>query len=187
MLQIALFGTSADPPTLGHQQILSWLAHAYDQVIVWAADNPFKVHGATLAQRTTMLQLLLEDWDIPQFKVSLRPDWSSRYTLETLQKAQAEWTGQAFTLVVGSDLIPQLPTWYCAAELLAQVHILVIPRPHYEIDEAELSRLKTMARSVAIATIQGLDVSSTDYREHRASQGIPAAIADYIEKEQLYL
>lgn len=186
MLKIALFGTSADPPTLGHQQILSWLAQAYDQVVVWAADNPFKAHGASLDQRTAMLQLLIQDLQISSANVLLRPSWSSRYTLETLQKAQAAWPGQAFTLVVGSDLISQLPTWYQAAELLAQVDILIIPRPHYAIQSPDLVQVESMARSVAIANIQGLDVSSTAYREHRASQGLPPAIAEYIEQEQLY-
>ncbi|NEP57541.1 MAG: nicotinic acid mononucleotide adenylyltransferase, partial [Symploca sp. SIO2G7] len=27
--KIALFGTSADPPTAAHQAILSWLSHHY--------------------------------------------------------------------------------------------------------------------------------------------------------------
>lgn len=42
MTRVALFGTSADPPTVGHQAILRWLSEHYDQVAVWAADNPFK-------------------------------------------------------------------------------------------------------------------------------------------------
>lgn len=47
-MNIALFGTSADPPTRGHGKILTWLAQHYDQVAVWAADNPFKQHQASL-------------------------------------------------------------------------------------------------------------------------------------------
>ncbi|NET52841.1 MAG: nicotinic acid mononucleotide adenylyltransferase, partial [Merismopedia sp. SIO2A8] len=35
MTTLALFGTSADPPTAGHQQILRWLSYQYDHVIVW--------------------------------------------------------------------------------------------------------------------------------------------------------
>ena len=42
MKSVALFGTSADPPTSGHGAILGWLSQHYDQVAVWAADNPFK-------------------------------------------------------------------------------------------------------------------------------------------------
>ena len=41
-MKIALFGTSADPPTAAHQTILQCLADHYDQVAVWASDNPLK-------------------------------------------------------------------------------------------------------------------------------------------------
>ena len=49
-MKIALFGTSADPPTIAHQKIISWLGSQFDRVAVWAANNPFKVHGAALEQ-----------------------------------------------------------------------------------------------------------------------------------------
>jgi Cytidylyltransferase-like len=54
MIHTALFGTSADPPTLGHQAILEWLATQFDEVAVWAADNPFKVQQTPLYHRQTM-------------------------------------------------------------------------------------------------------------------------------------
>ena len=47
-MRVALFGTSADPPTSGHQKILSWLSERYDWVAIWAADNPFKSHQTSL-------------------------------------------------------------------------------------------------------------------------------------------
>ncbi|MCS6815631.1 MAG: adenylyltransferase/cytidyltransferase family protein, partial [Cyanobacteria bacterium] len=55
MMDIALFGTSADPPTVGHQAILLWLLEHFDYVAVWAADNPFKSHQASLHHRLAML------------------------------------------------------------------------------------------------------------------------------------
>ena len=58
-MRIALFGTSADPPTAGHQEILQWLSERYDWVAVWAADNPFKSHQTALLHRAAMLQLLI--------------------------------------------------------------------------------------------------------------------------------
>ena len=42
MTQIALFGTSADPPSIAHREILRWLCDRYDWVAVWASDNPMK-------------------------------------------------------------------------------------------------------------------------------------------------
>ncbi|MGB3262812.1 MAG: adenylyltransferase/cytidyltransferase family protein, partial [Microcoleus sp.] len=55
MQKIALFGTSADPPTAGHKTILSWLSQHFDWVAVWASDNPFKSHSTSLEHRSAML------------------------------------------------------------------------------------------------------------------------------------
>ncbi|NEQ41665.1 MAG: nicotinic acid mononucleotide adenylyltransferase, partial [Okeania sp. SIO3I5] len=44
MTKIALFGTSADPPTAGHETIVRWLSQNFNKVVVWASDNPFKSH-----------------------------------------------------------------------------------------------------------------------------------------------
>jgi nicotinate-nucleotide adenylyltransferase len=186
MVEIALFGTSADPPTLGHQVILKWLAQRFDQVVVWAADNPFKVHGASLEQRTVMLQRLVEDFSSPDLNVSVHPELSFRRTLETVKKARQQWSEAIFTLVIGSDLLPQLPQWYRAAELLSQVKLLVIPRPGYPIQELDMLRVKQLGTAVAIADLTGLDVSSTAYRENGSLEDIPPPIAAYIQQEQLY-
>ena len=45
---IALFGTSADPPTLGHEALLSELTKIFPKVITWASDNPEKKHQIPL-------------------------------------------------------------------------------------------------------------------------------------------
>ena len=48
---IALLGTSADPPTLGHQALLIGLLSLFPQVITWASNNPVKIHSASLEER----------------------------------------------------------------------------------------------------------------------------------------
>ena len=40
--RIALFGTSADPPTIGHKKILEELSTIYSNVITYTSDNPKK-------------------------------------------------------------------------------------------------------------------------------------------------
>ena len=48
---IALLGTSADPPTRGHQALLEQLLEHHGQVVTWASDNPGKCHALPLADR----------------------------------------------------------------------------------------------------------------------------------------
>ncbi|WP_067763903.1 nicotinate-nucleotide adenylyltransferase [Nostoc sp. NIES-3756] len=187
MKKIALFGTSADPPTAGHQTILWWLSERYDWVAVWAADNPFKAHQTLLAHRAAMLRLLIADIDAPRHNIALEQDLSSFRTLETVEKAKLRWGTQTeFTLVIGSDLLSQLPRWYRIEELLQQVQLLIVPRPGYAIDESSLETVQQLGGKIAIASLTGLDVSSTAYRESGDTEALTPPIVAYIHQQHLY-
>lgn len=187
MVNIALFGTSADPPTSGHQAILKWLSHHYDLVAVWASDNPFKSHQTPLEHRATMLRLLIEEIQPPRENIILYQSLSSSRTLETISKARQHWGEQVtLTLVIGSDLIGQMPRWYQVEQLFNQVQLLVVPRPGYEINEAGLEELRTLGAEIAIADLQAPAVSSTAYRESGDSDVITPPVEHYIHQEQLY-
>jgi nicotinate-nucleotide adenylyltransferase len=186
MHHIALFGTSADPPTKAHQEILAWLSAQFDWVAVWAADNPFKGHQTPLDHRMTMLNLLINDLDLVHRNVWLYPELSQSRTIHTLDIAKQRWASAIFTLVIGSDLLTQLPRWYRVEDLLQEVNLLVVPRPGYPLSEAALETLKHYQAQVAIADLIGLDVSSTGYREHHTSNNLAPQIEDYIHQEHLY-
>ena len=187
-MRVALFGTSADPPTSGHQKILSWLSERYDWVAIWAADNPFKSHQTSLTHRGTMLRLLIEEMRPPRHNIGFYPELSSRRTLETLGKAKNLWSAERvdFTLVIGADLVNQLPRWYKAQELLQQVQVLVVPRPGYTLENEDLQQLQNLGTKVEVAELMGLDVSSTAYRDFGDTHAITPPIQAYIHREHLY-
>ncbi len=192
-MNIALFGTSGDPPTTGHQHILRWLSEHFDLCAVWVSDNPFKSHQANLEHRVEMMRLLIAELNLPETnfpkapKIQLHPEISSPRTLVTVNCAQKIWANAEFTLVVGADLVSQLPTWYQSAELLRQVKILVVARAGYEISTASLEHLKACGASVTIA--QDLiipEISSSNYRKNGDRSGIIPAIQAYIWAHNLY-
>ena len=187
MKRIALFGTSADPPTAGHQAIINWLAERYDWVAVWAADNPFKSHQTPLEHRGAMLRLLIEDIESAAHNIGFHPELSSYRTLETVEKAREYWGSNAeLTLVIGSDLVSQLPRWYRVEDLLRQVQLLVVPRPGYVLEEPDLQQLRQLGAELAIADLTGPAVSSTAYRENKDTQALTPPIEAYIHREHLY-
>lgn len=185
-MHIALFGTSADPPTAGHQAILNWLSHQFDQVAVWAADNPFKSHQTPLVHRMAMLQLLIDDIDPSRQNIHLYPELSHPRTLYTVEAARKQWPNADLTLVIGSDLVTQLLSWHRVDELLQQINLLVIPRPGYLLKEPALAELRRKEANVSIADLTGLNTSSTAYREHGETEGLTPPIEAYIHREQLY-
>jgi nicotinate-nucleotide adenylyltransferase len=186
-MNIALFGTSADPPTIGHAAILQTLAAQFDHVAVWAANNPFKSEQTPLTVRHQMLALLIQE--LGGANVALHPELSDPRTWHTLERAKTIWPEANFTLVVGADLVPQLPRWYRAAELLAQVRLLIMPRRGYPIAPADRERLEAMVIGLQVATLTPPKVSSSEYREqgaHHPETLLTPGIQSYIDREQLY-
>ncbi|GET42933.1 nicotinate-nucleotide adenylyltransferase [Microseira wollei] len=186
MTKIALFGTSADPPTSGHQAIINWLSQQFDWVAVWASDNPFKSHQTPLEHRHTMLRLLISEIDPPRHNISLHPELSSPRTLETVTKAHAAWPDAELTLIIGSDLVKQLPRWYRVEELLRQVDLLVVPRSGYLVEDSSLEALRRLGGKIAIADFNPPDVSSTAYRERQDPTSLTTTVKNYIHQTQLY-
>ncbi|MCS6958725.1 MAG: nicotinate-nucleotide adenylyltransferase [Pseudanabaenaceae cyanobacterium SKYGB_i_bin29] len=185
-MAIALFGTSADPPTIGHQAILRWLSDNYDLVVVWVSDNPFKSHRAPLTHRIEMVRVLIQATDFPRANVELHPEISHPRTLLTLHMAQQIWPAAHFTLVVGADIVPQLPSWYRAQELLAQVALVVIPRRGYTLTETQLQTIAAHTPQITIADLAVPGVSSSSFRDHKDRSGMLPAVLDYIDRWGLY-
>jgi nicotinate-nucleotide adenylyltransferase len=187
-MNIALFGTSADPPSIGHQQILQWLDNHYDRTVVWVSDNPFKTHQASLRDRIAMMELTIAAIQPPAQTIGLHPEISNPRTINTVEQAKQIWQDTNFTLVIGGDLVPQLPTWYRAQDLLNQVNLLVVPRQGVTILEDDIDRLVNMGAEVAIApdSTSIPNVSSSDYRNNGNSSVIIPTVAAYIQRESLY-
>ncbi len=185
MMKIALFGTSADPPTLAHQKIMHWLSESFPLVAVWAADNPDKVHEATLGQRARMLELLVADLNHPPVRVY--QELSHRYTYKTLNFAQQLWPAAEFSLVIGGDLVGQIERWQGGIELIRQVELLVVPRPGWSIQPESLRRLAELGGRVQLVTdLHTPPVSSTAIRQHHDRYGLTPAVAAYIDRLDLY-
>jgi nicotinate-nucleotide adenylyltransferase len=188
MKKIALFGTSADPPTAAHQTILKWLSKHYDRVAVWASDNPFKKHQASLSHRMAMLRLSIKEIETLQKNLQVYEELSHQRSLKSIEVAKQIWGEEVeYTLVIGSDLISQISHWYRIEDILNQVKILVVPRPGYAIAHSDLERLQTLGGQWAIADLNAPAVSSSAYREQKNKDILTEPIKNYIKREKLYV
>ncbi len=183
---LVLFGTSADPPTIGHQTILRWLAQHYDLVVVWASDNPFKTHQASLSLRSRMLELIIQEIEPPRTNITLCQLISDRRSLITVRKARQIWSAERITLVIGADLVKQIVTWYQIEMLLQQVQILIVPRLGYSITEEDLQKLEYLGGKYTVATLNAPRVSSSIYRLRQDKTVLTPAVREYIESRKLY-
>lgn len=186
-MEIAIFGTSADPPTIAHQQILTHLGDKYQLVAVYATDNPLKTHSSSLHHRQKMLDLLVADLKPLYPHIQHTPEISDRYTLNTLELARKKWGDhQDYTIVIGSDLIPQIFSWHQAQQLWPQVKVLIIPRANYPLHPQHLQQLQSQTRGCTIAPFSIAPFSSTYYRQHHLDDCLPPSIRQYIHQHHLY-
>jgi nicotinate-nucleotide adenylyltransferase len=187
MQKIALFGTSADPPTAGHQTILKWLSDRYDLVAVWASDNPYKKHQASLKQRMQMLRLAIAEIPTSQNNLKVYEELSDRRSLIAVDTAREIWGKETeYTLVIGSDLVKQIQKWYRVEELFKKTKILIVPRPSYLLELEDLKILQSLGARYAIADLDAPAVSSTAYRQNRDNHLVTSNVKDYIDREKLY-
>ncbi len=185
MLNLALFGTSADPPTLGHLAILNYLSDQYDRVAIWAADNPFKPDQTPLDHRNRMLEILVGS--LLSTQVNVERDLSHQRTILSIQKAQERWPDSNFTLVIGADLVEQMPQWYQVEAILQAVKLLVMPRSGYELTQKSLKGLIKLGAHYQIAPFTPPPISSSEYRRQGQTQTcLTASVAAYIQQHHLY-
>ena len=181
---LALFGTSADPPTAGHRALLAGLANHYGQVATWASDNPLKQHGAPLALRAELLQALVNDLADP--RVELVQSLSSPRALETLERAEALWPGRELVFVVGGDLAAQVPRWYRAEELLRRCRLAVVPRQGFTLETEAIEALRQLGGRPEVLDLPIPATASSAVRARPDPAQLPAAVWDELLKHNLY-
>ncbi len=148
MSAVALFGTSADPPTLGHKALLLGLLELFPRVVTWASDNPLKPRQTPLSVRIALLDALVAAIGDP--RLTLVQELSSPWAIETLARARSRWPEETPVVVVGSDLLAQMPTWRQAGRLLHNLELAVAPRAGWPVAEGELAALRSLGARVRL-------------------------------------
>jgi len=184
MNSIALFGTSADPPTLGHEALLNELTRFFPKVITWASDNPDKNHQIPLLKRTQLLRILVKKISHP--KLELIQELSSPRTIHTLKKAFQLWPEASFSFVIGSDLAVQVPKWLNAKSILNKATIAIAMRDGWPISDQQLEEIKKLGGEVDLLPFRIPKSSSSNFRERPQEDLIPKELVPILLEENLY-
>ncbi|MEB3158370.1 MAG: nicotinate-nucleotide adenylyltransferase [Synechococcus sp.] len=184
MSSIALLGTSADPPTCGHQALLEQLLLHHDHVVTWASDNPSKQHGLPLSERRVLLQTLVDAIANP--RLSLKQELSSPWAITTINRAQALWPSQQLCFVIGSDLVEQVLHWKQADALLKRCQLTVVPRMGWPLSAELLTPLRNCGATVTQLALQIPGTASSRARRHADPAQIPPVLRPLLEKHGFY-
>ena len=182
--EVALFGTSADPPTHGHQVLLEGLLQRFPQVATWASDNPMKQHGATLEMRSAMLAALVRQIGNP--RLEHLQQLSSPFAIDTLQRARERWPEAELVFVVGSDLAGQIPRWKQAAEVLQGCRLAIAPRQDWPLEPNAIARLEALGGRIELLNIPVPGTASSQLREAPDPRQIPGQVWPLLLEHNLY-
>jgi nicotinate-nucleotide adenylyltransferase len=175
----AVFGGSFDPPHVGHVLAAQWALSTQrieSVVVIPALVHAFGKPLEPFPHRRRMCELAFAG--VRGVRVS---DLEARmpspsYTVHTLERLRAEYPHVDLRLMIGSDLVLQLPSWREGERVVALAPPLVIGRGgHLDGDE-----------EIAMPTVSSTEVR----RRFRAGESldalVPWAVRDHVARFGLY-
>ncbi len=179
-MRVALFGGSFNPPHIGHQLLALYVLETAEVDELWFVPcwkHPFDKALEDFTHRLRMTELAAAALG-PRARVS---DFESKLggeksrTLLTVKGLQAQHPQHEFSLVIGADLVPELPSWYGAEELRRSVKLVVVGRGGYPGHFP-----------VIMPTVSSTEIRSR-LRSGESAQGmVCASVLTYIRQHDLY-
>ena len=199
--QIGVFGGSFDPVHLGHLITAEQCREQARLDQVWfvpAARPPHKLDRVLtpFARRVEMLALAVAGHGAFRVEEIEKDRPGPSYTVDTLQELSARQPEADWHFIMGSDSLPELPSWREPTRILQLARLLVVARPGAPVLSVKelkqalgLPATEDLRLQVVAAPLIGL--SSTDLRQ-RVREGrslrylVPRAVECYILEKRLY-
>ena len=181
---IALFGTSADPPTIGHKKILEELSKIYAFTIGYVSNNPNKNHKEDISIRSHLLKTLIDDLDNP--KILFNQSVSSQWAVESIKKCKKIYELNTLDFVIGSDLVKDIFYWKNFDKIIDEVCFFVILREGFPVETNTLKMLETYKVKFKISNIKIPNISSSKLRSNFNYSNLPTSLIDIVKKNNLY-
>ncbi len=188
--RVGILGGSFNPPHLGHVLLAHTMLSTESLDAVWVipvAEHPFGKDAVSFEHRNAMCALafrhLGDRVKILDIEQTLpKPS----YTVQTLAALHDAHPGIELTLIIGSDIIPELPRWREPERLPSLAKIVCFPRQGApDIIPPE---------NIAMKFHKGFllpEVSSTDIRRGVYTDVVEGLldlqVLDYIHKHKLYI
>jgi len=191
---LGIFGGSFDPIHCGHLGAVAAVlaARPLERILLLPASRPpHKSSGcvAPFADRVAMARIAVEG--LPRIEVSTLEGERTgpSYTIDTVEELERREPGARIELLVGADMLLDLPRWRRAEELARRVTVVAFARPGQDLAAARAA-FAPLGEPVFVE-IPARDVSATEVRR-RLSAGepvgglLPPAVEGYIRRRGLY-
>lgn len=189
--KVGILGGTFNPIHIGHLLIAQDALEqaGLDRVVfIPSATPPHKrLEGnASARQRLAMVEAAVAG--NPAFSVDdleIRRGGAS-YTVETLTELRRREPGTDYYFIIGSDSLPELPTWKDFERLAKLCRFVVVTRPGFE-PGSELEPVKPVYVFGHACDVASRDVRARRHRGQSIRYLVPEAVLRYIERQKLYL
>lgn len=180
-MQVALLGGSFNPPHVGHLLAAHYVraTQAVDEVwLMPSFRHPFGKELTSFEHRVRMCEAIARDasgW----LKVSEveREVGGEGRTVDTLSFLTARHPAHRWSLIIGSDILRDLPKWKDFDRIQELAQVLVLYRAGYPAPEA---------LGPPLAEVSSTEVRETLARGELPSALVPRAVLDYARAHRLY-
>jgi len=132
--EIALLGGSFNPPHVGHVMAAWWILATEPVAEVWllpAWKHPFGKQLAPFEDRVRMCKLAaaaVRGAQVCTAEAELAGDPLCGYTARTLEHLRQKHPDLRFALAVGTDILPETPSWYRWDRVQELARVVVVGR-----------------------------------------------------------
>ncbi|MDD4875753.1 MAG: nicotinate-nucleotide adenylyltransferase [Dehalococcoidales bacterium] len=198
-MNIGVMGGTFDPIHSGHIMLVEEVKARLNltKVLFVPAGQPWLKANNNISpaqHRVEMVRLAIAD----------KPDYSlctleiersgPTYTIDTIAELKSQLkTEDELFFILGWDNLTQLPQWKHPGQLIAQCHLVVVPRPGYlrpDLQSLE-AIIPGLSQKVIMLDKPEIDISASLIRD-RLTRGlpindlVPVLVDEYIKKYKLY-
>lgn len=196
---IALFCGSFNPPLFSHLSLGEQMLNSdknIEKIVFVPVSNKYNKDGLISDEhRFNMLNLVCEK--NPRFEVSNIEFNSPRqpYTFETLQAMQQFYPEYEIRLIIGTDNLSKLDTWYEIEQLLKKFKVFILARDEDNIEDIInshnlLSKYSSslLKSNISIRTnLSSSFVRNEIKKNNSVKYLLPDEVIEYIQKNNLYI
>jgi nicotinate-nucleotide adenylyltransferase len=189
-MRIGILGGTFNPVHSAHVQMarIARDEAALDLVLLMvAADPPHKrVEGEVpAAKRLEMVRLAVANkTDIEPSDLEIKRGGKS-YTLDTLDELKALYPQAELSLIVGSDMLADLPNWHRPQDVLDRADVLCVPRVGLHLDERKIAGELALRYGARVRALKGKaeQISSTQVRDLlEAGRSVSGLLPETVEQ-----
>ncbi len=179
--KVGLLGGSFNPPHVGHLTAAVYVKATQEVDEVWLLPSyrhPFGKPLAEFEHRAAMCRAMcseasgwLQVWEIE------RELGGTGRTVDTLKHLVGKYPEHRFSLVIGSDIVKDLPHWKEFDEIERRAAVIVLHRPGHP---------SPRAISPPLVAVSSTEVREMLERGEAPTQLVPRSVLDYARAHHLY-